>query len=115
MDSDCYEGDYCTIDICEGAPSGWCAYTPVEPRPYADVYPVPGGDGAVESMDTLCILDAASGTGACLIDVGGYMIGDIHPCRPPEGDGPDGAVEIMDTLSVLDAASANPGCSPWCP
>ena len=111
-DADCYDGDYCTSDHCIG---GWCAYTPILSRPYADVYNVPDGDGAVEIMDTLCVLDAASGIGECLTDVGGYMIGDIHPCWPPEGTGPDGAVEIMDTLAVLDAASGNPACSSWCP
>ena len=73
------------------------------------------GDEAVEIMDTLCILDAASGTGDCLTDMDGSMIGGIFPCPPPEGAGPDGAVEITDTPAVLDAAAGNPGCSPWCP
>ena len=112
--ADCYDGDYCTVDVCEGAPNGTCVYTLIESRPYADVYPARDGDGAVEIMDTLCILDAASGTGDCLTDVGGYMMGDVFPCWPPEGTGPDGAVEIMDILFVLDAAAGEPRCSPWC-
>ena len=115
VDADCYDGNYCTSSFCDGAPNGRCPHTPIASRPYADVYVVADGDGAVEIMDTVCILDAANGMGDCVTDVGGYVIGDIWPCWPPEGMGPDGAVEIMDTLSVLDAASGWPGCSPWCP
>ena len=114
-DADCYDADLCTIDTCAGMPDGSCMHTPIASRPYADVHPVPDGDGAVEIMDTLCILDAAEGEGDCVTDVGGFMIGDIFPCPLPEGAGPDGAVEIMDTLAVLDAAEGNPGCDPWCP
>ena len=114
-ETDCYDGNYCTVDTCEEAPDGTCVHTPIDSRPYADVYGVPDGDGTVEIMDTLCIVDASRGTGECLTDVGGYMLGDIYPCRPPEGAGPDGAVEIMDTLAVLDAAAGEPRCSPWCP
>ena len=109
---DCEIPDLCTcaecIDEC-------CSYYPIPTRPYADVYPVACGDGAVEIMDTLCVLDGASGVGECQTMVGGCMIGDISPCPPPEGTGCDGAIEIMDTLSVLDAASGNPGCDLWCP
>ena len=114
-DADCYDGDLCTSDVCEGGPGGICVYTEISSRPYADVYPVADGDGAVEIMDTLCILDAANNIGDCMTDVGGFMLGDIFPCPPPEGAGPDGAVEIMDVLAVLDAAAALPGCLPWCP
>ena len=115
IDADCEDGDLCTCDICENPPEGSCVHNEIASRPYADVFPVPCGDGAVEIMDTLCVLDAASGVGDCLTVVGDCMMGDIHPCPPPEGSGCDGAVEIMDTLAVLDAASGEPGCSPWCP
>ena len=111
---DCYNCELCRCGTCD-AGTDRCTYRDLPNRPYADVYPVPCGDGAVEIMDTLCVLDAASGVGECLTDVGGFMLGDIFPCPPLEGAGPDGAVEIMDTLAVLDAAAGNPGCDPWCP
>jgi hypothetical protein len=114
-DEDCADGDFCTLDECIN--DGIECRNTCEPRPYADVYPVPWGDGAVEIMDTLCILDAAAGTGDCLMpipDLGNAMIGDIYPCPPPAGSGPDGAVEIMDTLGVLDAAAGSPGCAAMC-
>ena len=114
-DADCEDGDLCTCDICEGAPEGVCVHNAIPSRPYADVFPVPCGDGAVEIMDTLCVLDAAEGEGDCLTVVGDCMIGDIFPCPQPEGSGCDWAVEIMDTLAVLDAAEGEPGCADWCP
>jgi hypothetical protein len=109
-DEDCADGDFCTLDECIN--EGIECRNLCEPRPYADVYPVPLGDGAVEIMDTLCVLDAAAGTGDCLTtipDLGDAMIGDIYPCGAP-----DGAVEIMDTLGVLDAAAGSPGCAAMC-
>ena len=109
-DEDCADGDFCTLDECINGGLE-CRNTCV-PRPYADVYPVPYGDGAVEIMDTLCVLDAATGVGDCLMtipELGGAMLGDIYPC-----DAPDGAVEIMDTLGVLDAAAGSPGCAAMC-
>lgn len=113
-DADCYDADPCTSNACIGVPGGTCASSTIPSRPYANVYPNPDGDGAVEIMDTLCILDAAGGVGGCTTNVGGFTLGDIYPCPPPEGAGPDGAVEIMDTLSVLDAAGGNPGCVELC-
>ena len=113
-DADCEDGDLCTCDICEDPPGGSCVHNAIGSRPYADVFPVACGDGAVEIMDTLCVLDAAEGEGDCMTVVGDCTMGDIFPCPQPEGSGCDGAVEIMDTLAVLDAAGGNPGCEPWC-
>ena len=62
---------------------------------FADVYPVPDGDGAVEGFDILCVLDQAND-----IPRPDCLNADIYPC-----DGGDGAIEGFDILAVLDTAS----------
>ena len=115
--TDCQPVDLCKcpvdcVDEC-------CVWEDITGRPFGDVNPVPCGDGAVEIMDVLCILDGANSTGPCydffIGPVGGeWRIGDIVPCLPPAGTGPDGAIEIMDVLNVLDAANNTFNCPHWC-
>jgi hypothetical protein len=119
-DYPCVTDEDCLVDLClcpaeTACVDDCCEHTVIGSRPYADLFPVPCGDGAVEIMDTLTVLDAAGGAGVGLTMIGSCMAADIFPCPPPEGGGCDGAVEIMDTLSVLDAANGSPGCDPWCP
>ena len=82
-------------------------------RIYADIYPVPEGDGAVEEFDIMCILDAANGLntfGCTTVLPSGYMVGDIYPCGSP-----DGVVEGFDILAVLDTANGIYWCPHPCP
>ena len=91
--------------MCEGT---------YEVRFYADVYPVPGGDGVIEGFDILCILDAANDInepwGCMTVLPSGYKAGDIYPC-----DSPDQVVEGFDILAVIDAANDIKWCDDPCP
>ncbi len=95
----CSDDDACTADFCEpnhpqAGPDGcvnFFRYTPA-----ADISP-PGGDGHVDVLDILCVLDGFADLSLC-------PDGDIVPC------GGDGIINLGDILAVLDAFAGETGC-----
>ena len=105
--ADCDDGDRCTLDECIGSQ---CVNTCTE-LVFADVFPQPAGDGAVEGLgDVLCVKDGAAtdpSPQGCN-DISPFtwqQFGDIFPCPNP-----DGAIEFLDVLGVEDAAAADAPC-----
>jgi len=98
-DADCVlaDADVCTYDRC--TPSCVCEHLPIE---YADVFPA-GGDGVVDLVDILCVLDGFSVFSIC-------PNGDIAPTPGCTGDD---AIDLNDILGVLDAFGGLDPCG--CP
>jgi hypothetical protein len=124
LQSDCFDDNDCTSDVCGGAAcqyvnnnnlcddgdpctaadictAGACAGTQT-PLYYGDVYP-PGGDGNLDVGDVLCVVSGFTNPADC-------PGGDIAPC------GGDGTIDLADVLASLDifAAELDPACPNPC-
>ncbi len=91
-DTDCDDGDVCTMDTCE---QGFCAHVGAL---YGDL----DNDGVVNLFDMFCVLDGMAGTEPrCPIERL-----DLHPC---EGDD---VINLFDLFAVLGASrGVDPCCS----
>jgi hypothetical protein len=94
----CEDGDLCTVnDTCGG---GACTGTRITVL-YADIFP-PGGDGAVDVDELVCLVGGYANMDDC-------PEGDIEPC------GGDADIDVDDLVNMVRAYAGDFACPHPCP
>ena len=109
--TDCDDGDDCTLDTCDpgdiGADAFGCVHEDIL-VPFGDIFPLGAPNGIVDFDDILCVLNGFANIEDC---PDGDIVGLGNTCPPFTPNG----IDFDDVLADLDAFAGNPLCPDACP